>query len=101
VKTAKLRLSALSYSFDGPGVRSAGSNWAESTIKWNNRPARGATAVDDKSWVWGTVEYNVKPLVTGNGAVSFALISTSTAVTDFASREHLDAASRPQLIVTF
>jgi hypothetical protein len=57
--------------------------------------------VDDKTWVWGTVEYDVKPLVTGNGTVSFALISTTTAVTDFASREYADPARRPQLIIGY
>jgi glucose/arabinose dehydrogenase/PKD repeat protein len=101
VRTAKLRLSALSFSFDGPGVRSAASTWTEPRIKWSNRPARGRSAVDDKSWVWGTVEYNVKPLVTGNGTVSFALISSTTAVTDFGSREYADPARRPQLIVGY
>jgi chitodextrinase len=101
VKTAVLRVTPLALSWDGPGVRSAASNWTETGITWSNRPARGATAVDDKGILWQTVEYNVKPLVTGNGTVSFALMSTSNRVTDFGSRESSNAAQRPQLIITY
>jgi hypothetical protein len=43
----------------------------------------------------------VTPLVTGNGAVSFALATTSTNGANFASRENATAARRPQLVVTY
>ena len=101
VKTAVLRLTPLALSWDGPGVRSAASNWTETGVNWSNRPARGATAVADKGIMWQTVDYDVKSLVTGNGTVSFALLSTSAYATDFGSREHADAAKRPQLIITY
>ncbi len=59
--------------------------------------------MDDKAAIaaGATVEYDVKPLVTGNGAVSFALVSTSAVVEDFASREFANATRRPQLIIGY
>jgi chitodextrinase len=101
VKTAKLRLTPLAFSWDAPGVHSAPSAWTESGVTWSNRPARGTTAVADKSYLWQPVEYDVKSLVTGNGTVSFALVSTMAYAADFGSREHADAAKRPQLIITY
>ena len=47
------------------------------------------------------VEFDVKPLVTGNGTVSFALAGSSAALSSFASREFADPAKRPQLIVGY
>ena len=46
-------------------------------------------------------EWNVTPLVTGNGAVSFVLATTSNDGANFASREDSTASRRPQLVVTF
>ena len=89
MKSAKLRLSATTATPDGPGVHSAASLWTETAITWSNKPARGVAPVDDKAAIaaGATVEYDVKPLVTGNGTVSFALVSTSAVAEDFASRE--------------
>ena len=101
IKTAVLRVTPLALSWDGPGVRSAASNWTETGITWSTRPTRGATVVADKGVIWQTVDYDVKSLVTGNGTVSFALLSTSQYATDLGSREHATAASRPQLIITY
>ena len=42
----------------------------------------------------------MKPLVTGNGAVTFSLVSASNDGASFASREYADTTKRPQLIVT-
>jgi hypothetical protein len=47
------------------------------------------------------VEYDVKSLVTGNGALDLALRSTSNDGVDFASREDAAAFQRPVLEVTF
>ena len=41
------------------------------------------------------------PLVTANGAVSFALAATSNDGANFAAREDSTASRRPQLVVTF
>jgi hypothetical protein len=86
---------------DGPAVYSADSTWTESTIKWSSRPARGTSVIADAGAIAGnaTVEYDVKPLVSGDGTVTFALIGTSDDGIDLASRE--DALKRPQLVVTF
>jgi chitodextrinase len=101
IKTAVLRLTPLSLSWDGPNLRSAATNWTETGITWNNRPARGSSVVADKGIIWQPVEYDVKSLVTGNGTFAFALLSTSQYAAEFGSREQTDAAKRPQLIITY
>jgi PKD repeat protein len=103
VKSAKLRLWATAASTDGPGVYSTTNLWAETTINWSNKPVRGTVAYDDKAAIAANtfVEFDVKPLVTGNGTVSFALAGSSAALSNFASREFADPAKRPQLIVGY
>jgi fibronectin type 3 domain-containing protein len=103
VKSAKLRLSATTATPDGPGVHAAASLWTETAVTWSTRPARGVAPVADKAAIaaGATVEYDVKPLVTGNGTVSFALVSTSAVAEDFASREFATATRRPQLIIGY
>ena len=88
---------------DGPALFTASSTWSQSTITWLNRPARGTSAIGDVGAIAAnaTVEYDVKPVVSGNGTVTFALIGTSGDGVDFASRENSDATKRPKLIVTF
>jgi hypothetical protein len=77
--------------------------WTETTITFANKPVRGTVAYDDKAAIAANtfVEFDVKPLVTGNGVVSFALAGSSAALSSFASRESADPAKRPQLIVGF
>ena len=101
IKTAVLRLSPLTLSWDGPQLRSAGTTWTETGITWNTRPTRGSTVVADKGIIWQPVEYDVKSLVTGNGTFAFALLSTSAYAAEFGSREQADATKRPQLIITY
>jgi hypothetical protein len=88
---------------DGPAVYSAASTWTESTIKWADRPVRGTSVIADAGVIAAnaTVEYDVKPLVSGDGAVTFGLIGTSDDGVDFASREDGTVSRRPQLVVTF
>lgn len=100
VTSATLRLYATNGSADGPGLyRVSDSSWSESTLTWNNRPARASTATSDLGRIsTGTwVEYDVTPLVTGNGTFSFALAGPSTDGTDFTSRE---GANAPRLVVS-
>jgi len=104
VLSAKLRLGATSNgTVDGPALFTAASTWSQSTITWLNRPVRGTTAIGDVGAIAAnaTVEYDVKPVVSANGAITFALISTSGDGVDFASREDSDATKRPKLIVSF
>jgi hypothetical protein len=100
VQTATLRLFVTDSTSNGPAVYGvADTTWSETGINWNNKPARGTTATDNKgavsSGTW--VEFNVTPLVTGNGVVSFALIGDSSDGLDVYSRE---GSQPPQLVVT-
>ena len=99
VVAAKLRLSALTGSIDGPTLHSAANGWAESSVNWSTRPSTGTTVIDDRELINPNtdVEYNVKPLVGGDGTVSFGLLPASSDGLDFASREYADATKRPVL----
>jgi hypothetical protein len=56
--------------------------------------------MDDKgaiaTGVW--IEYNVTPLVTGDGTYSFGLVSSSTDSVSFSSRQ---GSQPPQLVLSF
>jgi fibronectin type 3 domain-containing protein len=99
VTSAKLRVYAYTDSVDGPAVYASDPVWNETTINWNNRPARTGGPRDDKgaiataSWV----EFDVTPFVTGNGTYSFDLAQTSTDGVDYRSREY--TSNRPELVV--
>jgi fibronectin type 3 domain-containing protein len=99
VQSATLRLFVTDSTSNGPAIYGvADTTWSETGLTWNNKPARGTTATDNKgavsSGTW--VEYNVTPLVTGNGAVSFALIGDSSNGLDVYSRQ---GTQPPQLVV--
>jgi len=102
VTAAKLRLRATASTADGPAVFGTTTTWSESTVNWNNRPAAlGAASADVgaiKSNTW--VEWNVTPLVAGNGSVALVLVQPSGAEATYVSREGT-ASLRPQLVVTF
>ena len=99
VTSAKLRLYASDGSSNGPAVYAASNDWSETGVTWTNRPATIGGAVDDLGAItkdtW--VEWDVTPLVTGNGTYTFAIIPTSSDGADFHSRE---GANKPQLVVT-
>ena len=103
VTNARLRLYNEDATTDGPAAYATSSSWTETALTWSNRPARTGAPHDDKGAIdlGTTPEWNVTPLVTGNGAVSFALATTSTNGANFASRENATASKRPQLVVTF
>jgi hypothetical protein len=102
IQSARLRLFATNGSADGPAVAGAGSAWTETTLNWSNKPAATGAAVDDRVGVGKNVwiEWNVTPLVTGNGTVSFVLSQPGTDGADFHSREAAAPDLRPQLVVT-
>jgi uncharacterized repeat protein (TIGR01451 family) len=103
IQSAKLRLYATSGTANGPAAYKTGSSWSETGISWGNRAARTSGATDDKgsigSGAW--VEYDVKPLVSGDGTHSFVLATSSTDGVDFHSREASDSTRRPRLVVTY
>lgn len=100
VKSATLRVYSTSSTVDGPAVYSTDPNWSETTLTWNNQPALTSAGLDKKgaiaSGIW--VEYNVTPLVTGNGTYSFALVTASTDGVSFSSHEGSQPA---QLVINY
>jgi hypothetical protein len=99
VRRATLRLWVTDKSVDGPAVYPTGNGWTETGITWATKPAPTGPKTDDlgalakSTWA----EFDVTPVVTGNGDWSFDLAGTSADATVFASRE---AANPPQLVVT-
>ncbi len=101
IQTARVRVYAITEGTrNGPAVYATGSNWTETGITWNNRPARTGNAADNKGSIetntW--VEYNVTSLVNGNGTFSFVLVGDSNDDVRFSAREGSNA---PQLVITF
>jgi hypothetical protein len=83
---------------DGPAVYATDTAWDEVGVTWNHRPARISAIIDNKerlnAGTWA--EYNVTPLVTGNGTFSFVLVEDSDSSIVFSSRE---GDQPPQLVV--
>jgi hypothetical protein len=107
VTSAKLRLFVNSDgTVDGPGIHActagaACTTWSESTITWTTRLARAASPVADIGTISPPVwnEYDVTPLVTGDGPVT--LIIGPTPTTDGTIFRSDEASSgKPELHVT-
>lgn len=101
VQRARLRLyNTTNGSKNGPAVYLTGDSWSEDEITWNNRPAQGEDALENKDQVdtesW--VEYDVTSAVTGSGTVNFILAADSGDAVAFSSRE---GSQPPELVVTF
>ena len=101
VASAKLRLYCVDPSSFGGEIRSVTGTWSETGVTWNTSPTFGASTISSLGSVvvgqW--YEFNVSPLVTGNGDVTIGMLSTNTNGADYTSREGV-AAQRPQLVVT-
>jgi len=95
---AKLRAWVTNSSTNGPAVYATSASWTESGITWANKPAPLGSPSDDKGLVpsgaW--VEYDVTPLVTGDGSYDFVTVGTSTDALGVGSRE---AVNKPQLVL--
>lgn len=87
---------------DGPAVYRAGDNLEEASTTWRTRPQLFSSVVADAGAVAANswVEYDVTRLVSGDGALTLALIPTSSNGMDVYSREVGDASLRPRLVVT-
>ena len=98
VQSATLRVYSTSSTVDGPAVYATTNDWTETGITWNTRPARTSDGMDDKGPIaTGTwVEYNITPLVAGDGTYSFVLATTSTDSVSFSSHE---GSQPPQLVL--
>ena len=103
IQSATLRLKAGSNgTVDGPAVFTSSGTWTETGIKWSNKPAHDATVIGDVGSIAAnaTVDYNVIPVVSGNGTFTFVLVGTSDDGVDFASRENGTSSKRPRLLIT-
>jgi len=101
IQSARVRLYVTDNGSDnGPAIHSTETSWTETEITWNTRPGRTSGAVDNKDHIstnsW--VEYDVTPLVTGNGTFSFVLVADSSDAAHFSSRQ---GNQPPQLVITF
>jgi chitodextrinase len=103
VTGAKLRLHAFNGTSDGPALYTTNSNWTEtgtSGINWATRPVTTSGVLGDKSKVAAAtwVEYDVTPVVIGNGTYSFLLQMSNSNDIRMYSREA--ASLRPELTLT-
>ena len=102
VTSARLRLRTASDTADGPAAYATAWSGAETALTWQNRPARAGDAMDDKGRIANSawVEWDVTPVVSGDGIHSFVLATRSSDGIDFRSREYSDATRRPELVLT-
>lgn len=97
VEQATLRVHVTNRTGRGPSVHTTATNWSESTMTYNTRPAAGVLLGQAGAAEVGTfIEIDVTSAVTGNGDVAFALLPRSTDGLDVSSRE---GSVSPQLVV--
>jgi hypothetical protein len=105
VQRATLRLYVTDASSNGGSVYLVSNNyegtttaWIQSGLNWNNAPAISGTALSSagavsvQSWV----EFDVTPVITGNGSFSFGLKSTTSDVVYYISKE---GSNKPELVI--
>jgi len=99
VSNAQLRVYVTDGTYNGPALYTTSNTWTETGITWNNRPARTSGALEDKGALavstW--VNYDVTPVITGNGTYSFVLATDAADRLGLSSRE---GSAAPQLVVT-
>jgi hypothetical protein len=99
---ATLRLFVTNPSPVGGSVaRVASQTWGEN-VTWNTAPAPHplAVATIGKAALNTWAQFNVLPIVTGDGTFSMRISSTSVDGVAYVSREGANATQRPQLVVT-
>ena len=101
VVSARVRAYVTNGTGNGPAIYPTSGAWTEGGLTWSNRPAATGSPTDDKgaldSGTW--VEYDVTPLVTGNGTYNFVTTQPSTDGTEVNSREHSSRRPTLELIV--
>ena len=108
VISASLRLTVGSTADDksaygGDLYATSSSSWSEMTVNWNNAPASSGAKVSSvatKVALGSTYQWDVTPLVTGNGVVSVLLKTTSNDGARYFSKEGGVLAQVPQLVVS-
>ncbi|NNF56077.1 MAG: DNRLRE domain-containing protein, partial [Acidimicrobiales bacterium] len=100
ISSATLRFFATNGTGNGPRILPSATNWDESTVNWNNRPAITGGVITDTgpltSDTWH--EIDVTSAIAGDGPVSFTFAPDSSDGLDFASSESSDP---PELVITF
>lgn len=98
VSGALLRLHVNQRTGDGPALFATSSSWDESTLTWNSRPATSGPALADAGAAaqgdW--LEYDLRPLVTGDGTYSVALIAGSS---DGVATDAREGSHPPEVVV--
>ncbi len=99
VASATLRVYATSSASDSITAHAVHNNtWKENTITYDNAPAIGGAVSSAGPIAAGTwVSFNVTSLVSGNGAIGFALTKTGSTAVSFASSEA--GANAPRLVI--
>src|ERR671937_416952 len=94
---AKVHLFVSNGTANGPAIYPTGGSWTETGLTWTNQPGSTGAATDDKGSVAASafVDYDVTPLVTGDGTYNFVLITPSTDALGVNSREA--ATNKPTL----
>jgi chitodextrinase len=106
VAGAKLRLTVGSGTDDksvyGGDVYGTTNGWSQGTVTYNTAPAAGTKAGSVSGAVANDASYlfDVTPLVTGDGTVSFLVKSTNADGARYLSQESGTATTAPQLQVT-
>jgi hypothetical protein len=105
VQSAKLRLFVTNASSIGGALYGVSNNllgtttsWGEYALNWNNAPALSGSPTSSLAAVaTGTwVEFDVTPLVTGNGTLSFGVSSAGSDSVYYSSKE---GTNPPELVV--
>src|SRR5262245_35889632 len=99
---ATLRLFVTNPSPVGGSVaRVASQTWGEN-VPWNSAPVADPlpVATIGKAALNTWAQFNVLPIITGDGTYSMRISSTSADGVAFVSREGANTAQRPQLVVT-
>lgn len=103
VTSAKLRLKCFVTQSGSTRVHQvSNTTWTEDGINWNNKPAMGAQ-VDSKTNVaaGSSIELDVTSLVTGNGAYTFGVQTTSSSLVRYYPKERTGTSEDPVLEVTW
>ncbi|MDR3575847.1 MAG: DNRLRE domain-containing protein [Anaerolineaceae bacterium] len=99
---ATLKIFANSTQSTGFDVYSVSDNtWTETGINYSNAPAFAGTKTGSSGAIKTSGQFysvDVTSLVTGNGQVSFGLLTTSSTAINLSSRE--SGANAPQLVIT-
>ncbi len=100
IASVLLRVYANSSSATGYTVNPVNNDtWGETSLTWNNAPVYGASIGASGAFSAGAwTQVDVTSLVTGNGDIDIALVSSSTTAVSYASRE--SGTNAPELIVS-